>query len=369
MAKTSDHFIVILCGGTGPRLWPLSRADFPKQFLKINSSHSLLQQTILRTLKVVPPENVYIISNAKYIQTLNSQTKNLIPSPNILTEPEKKNTTAAIIYASSYINHLHPNCVITSIPADHFISQIDNYVTALKKCSQVFKQTRKIVAIGYQPTFANPSYGYIISGKTSPDYFPVKKFIEKPDPILAARLIKQKALWNMGYYTFDHQTLMSEMAKYQKDIFNLAKLIINRPGDQTFVNKFFHQVPSIAFDIAISEKTSNLIALKANFKWSDIGEWKTIYKILSKTPAQIVKLDKQVNFVSHNSQNCLVSTYQNKLIGLVGVKDLAIIDTPDGLLVCNLSDSFEVRDLIAKIVSKKSTENYFLKSYDPKSSK
>lgn len=355
MAQSSNHYIVILCGGSGPRLWPLSHANFPKQFLQIDSQHSLLQNTILRYKKIVPPENIFIASNVKYLPTLKKQIGILIPQENILTEPEKKNTTAATIFASVYIHSLHPNPIITISPSDHHISAIDKFVSCIKQSTVKASVSNKIVAIGIKPTFSNPSYGYII---------PNKKFVEKPNTKEANKLIKLGALWNSGIYTFSYQTLLSEMAIHQKDIFNLSKLIQNHPTSQTSVKNFFHQVPSISFDVAISENTKNLTTILAKFTWSDIGEWKTIYKMLAKKPNQNVVLNRQTKFVDFKSEGCLISSSPGKLIGLVGVKDLAIIDTLDSLLICQLSNSFEVRDLVGKIVKKKNTADYFLRSYD-----
>jgi mannose-1-phosphate guanylyltransferase len=358
MAETSNHYLVILCGGTGPRLWPLSRADFPKQFLKINSSYSLLQNTILRSRKIVPSQNIFIVSNDKYFSTLKKQIGDLIPSKNILTEPEKKNTLAALIFATIHIQTINPQAVITSLPSDHQISHTDKYIACIKKTYNLANSSHKIITIGIKPTFANPSYGYII---------PDKKFVEKPDINEAQKLIKLGALWNSGIYTFSSSSFLTELATHQKDIFNLSKLIQNHPVSKLAIKNFFHQVPSIAFDVAISEKTKNLSTIKATFSWSDIGEWKTIYKLLAKKTTTIQKLNSQTNFVQIDSSGCLISSESNKLIGLVGVDDLAIIDTPDSLLVCHLQDSFQVRDLIGQIVKNKSTEKYFLKSYDSKS--
>jgi len=355
MEKASNHFIVILCGGSGPRLWPLSRADHPKQFLKINNQFSLLQLTVKRCLKIIPKDNLFVISNEKYLNTLKLQIDKLIPLKNIITEPEKKNTTAAIIYSTVLINQICSNPTITTLPSDHFISKLDQFKKNIRQAATLAQNSNNLVTIGIKPTFPNPSYGYIL---------PKSKFIEKPDTNTAQNLIKQGALWNSGIYTYTYKTLFSELSIHQKEIFNLSKLVSNHPENITFVKKFYHQIPSISIDNAISEKTKHLSTIKANFNWSDIGEWKTIYKHLAKNSHQNVILDPATSYVEHNSRGCLVSSNSGKFIGLVGVEDLAIIDTPDCLLVCKLSDSYEVRNLVSKIVKKKNIQNYFLKSND-----
>lgn len=349
MAKA--HFVVILCGGTGPRLWPLSRAEHPKQFLKLFGAQSLLQQTYSRAKKVVSSKHIFFVTNQKQADKLKKQ----IPQANIIIEPQKKNTMLAILYANAVIKKIHPQAIVSFFPSDHFITNLAIFKNDMAKAYQLASQTDSIILFGITPNSPDLSYGYILA-----DNGQVKKFIEKPDLKNATKLISQKALWNSGIYTLSVSTLESETAKAHPEYFKLyQRLLSSHPN----VNRIYQLSPNLSIDRAISETSNKLLVVKAKFDWNDIGEWKSIYQQLPKTDQAFAVLNHS-QFHQVNSGSCLISSNPKKLIGLVGVKDLAIIDTPDALLVCNIAndDSYNVRDLVTKIVTNPRTKKYFLKS-------
>lgn len=357
MARVSNKhlYLLILCGGTGPRLWPLSRADNPKQFLQIVGNSSLLQQTISRAKYTLPPDHIFLVSNQKYLPQLKKQIGHLLPVTQIISEPEKKNTAMAIIYGTSVINQVDPLAIITVLPSDQYVSPLYLFRRQIIAASALASTYHAIVTIGIKPDFPNPSYGYILPQKTKQRFFKVTKFIEKPDTKTAKNLIAQDAYWNSGIYTFSIKTLLDELSKNSPDYLKLYQKL------PSLATKIYRLSPNLPIDIALSQKSSNLIMIPAKFKWNDLGEWKTIQRQLGKN---ITILNPQTKFLELNSKNCLLHTTPNKLIGLVGVQNLAVIDTPDALLVCNIAenDSFLVRDLVGKIVKNKNTANFFLKS-------
>lgn len=366
MAKASNHFILILCGGTGPRLWPLSHANYPKQFLKLFSRNSLLQETVNRFKKFIPSSNIFVISNQKYISDLKKQISKSLPSKNIITEPEKKNTTMAILYGSAVINTINPNAIITATPSDHFIKKQKLFQKDLSIVKNIASITDTIVTIGIKPNFPNPAFGYILTGNKTAKYYPVNKFIEKPNIVDAQILIKKNAFWNSGLYTFSLKTLTSQLALHQKSFLVLyTKLLesVNKP--QTII-KLYKLSDNIPFDKSISEKSNKLSMVPSSFEWSDVGEWQSIFNQLIKDKNNIAKINKNCIYVSTNSKNCLINSSNKKLIGLLGVNNLAIIDTQDSLLVCNLNDSYQVKDLISQIVTSQKLKNYFLKTNEKK---
>jgi len=367
MLKSSqiNHYALILCGGSGPRLWPLSRASHPKQFLSIFSSDSLLQETIKRAQKVVPKNHVFIITNKRYTAQIQQQTQKLIPDKNIISEPLKKNTAMAILYALAKIESLDPKpFVLTSFPADHYIEKIPRFQKDIKKMAQIALSYDKILTLGIKPDSPNPAYGYIITKKTQRNFQTVTRFVEKPSVQKAQILIKNSAFWNSGIYTFSSETILSEFSHYQKNYYALYQQLLDHINSPEKITKIYQLSESLAIDTAISEKSAKMALIPATFIWSDIGQWHSIYQKLPLDKDKNTKLSLNTSFLSVNSKNCLVSSTKNKLIGLVDVDNLAIIDTPDGLLICqNDPDStYKVRDLIAKMVSSKKTENYFLKT-------
>lgn len=349
MAETSKHVIVILCGGTGPRLWPLSRATKPKQFLRIFGKKSLLQETYQRARKIVPTSQIFIVSNQRYRSEIKKHLP-LLPGQNLILEPAKKNTAMALIYSTITIQKRFPHCVITSLPSDHYITDTDKFVKDIRKAAKHASEKSKIVTIGIKPTSPNPAYGYVLSPSG---------FIEKPAPDVAEKLIKKGAMWNSGIYSFTPELLQSEINHYQKEYSRLWDKMITNPES---VSKIYQLSPELSIDVAISEKTKELFNFPASFGWSDVGEWKTIYEHLPQNNS-FATIDPQTNLVQYNSKKCLVSASAKKVIGLVGVNNLAIIDTPDALLICNIAynDSYHVKDLVSQLVSNKKNSKYFLK--------
>jgi len=368
MANTSskiNHYAIILCGGTGPRLWPQSRASHPKQFLSIFSPDSLLQETIKRAQKVVPKNHVFIVTNQRYATQIEAQTKKLIPSKNIISEPLKKNTALAILLAVAKIESLDPKpFILTSFPADHHIEKLPRFISDIKKMAKIALEHGKIVTLGIKPTSPNPAYGYITTKKTQSNFHVVKSFVEKPSVPDAQKLIKGSAYWNSGIYTFSSETILSEFAHYQKNYYALYQQLFDNITSESKIKRIYQLSESLAIDKAISEKSQKMALIPASFSWSDIGQWQSVHLKLPKDKDKNSQLGKDTTFIPINSKNCLVSSTKNKIIGLVDVQNLAIIDTPDGLLICqNDADSaYKVRDLIAKMVQSKKTENYFLKT-------
>lgn len=354
--KTTTHYAVILCGGTGPRLWPLSRVDNPKQFLNIFSEKSLLKETFLRAKRIVPSKNIYIVSNKKYLSLIRKNLRGLVEFKNILCEPKKKNTAMAILFAAAVISQKCPDATITTFPSDHFIGQLSKFDHDIKE-SYHLAQSKVIVTFGIKPNSPSPSFGYIqIDSKNK-----VIQFIEKPIVSLAQKLIqKNNFYWNSGIYTFLINTLIDEFKLYSKEYVPLFNKLCEGQHSK-LLQKIYSLSPSLAIDVAISEKSKKMILIPASFSWNDIGEWKSIYQELPKTGNNIATLPKNVKYLEVNSKNCLISSDSKKMIGLVDVSNLAIVDTPDALLICNIANdgSFHVRDLVTKIVQNLKFKHFF----------
>ena len=362
MVKKTNHYIIILCGGTGPRLWPLSRVNHPKQFLKIFSDNSLLKETLLRAQKIVPPENIFIVTNSKYSSLIKHDLKGLIKVQNVLAEPQRKNTAMAILYASAVISRLNPQATITSFPSDHFIGQLSNFKHDINQGFQL-AQNNEIVTFGIKPNSPSTSFGYI---QVNPKNH-VLQFIEKPKIDLAKELIRKNSwYWNSGIYTFKIDTLIKEFRLYSKEYLPLFIKLQENYQHPKIVQKIYSLSPSLPIDIAISEKSKAMTLIPATFSWNDVGEWKSIYQELPKNKNHNSTLPKNVKYLELNSKNCLISADTNKLVGLVDVNNLAVIDTPDALLICNIANdgSFRVRELVSKIVQSPSLKHYFTGKYD-----
>jgi len=366
MEQAPKHIIAILCGGTGPRLWPLSRASFPKQFLSIFSAKSLLQETYDRSAQIVPKENIYIVTNSQFVDEIQQQLPKIDPK-NIIAEPQKKNTALALIYLASLIAKHNPDAVITSLPADHHISNIKSFSKTIKQAQQLTLSNQKITLIGKKPTFPNPSYGYIIAKPTHHQYFDIQSFVEKPKGAQLQKIFDNGGLWNLGIYTFTPKIILQEISHTQKQLYPIYNLLFSDNVKPSIVDQVYKKAPNLPIDVAISEVSKNLLAVEAKFDWSDIGEWGSIFKALPKTKSNIKSIGVPSTTFVLNSSNCLVSTTHKKVIGLNGVSNLAIIDTPDAILISNLDESFQIRELVGQIVANKTTAKYFLTKNESKS--
>lgn len=360
MATTPNHYFVILCGGTGPRLWPLSRANHPKQFLSLFGKKTLLEQTIDRAKKVCPSKNIFIVSNQKYQEKLEKLLKNKIPSNNFIYEPAKKNTAMAIILTLSHIYQLDPNAIITTSAADQYVQKNLKFKKTINKAYTLAQTQSNIITVGIKPTWPNPSFGYIVPQQKSNNYANISFFIEKPDKDTAEKLIKKGSFWNSDIHTFNINVMLEEFKKFQPEYFEFFEKLITNPSQKEIEN-IYNKSQSLNINQAISEKSKNMIVIPADFDWSDVGEWKSIYNNLNHDLDGHATIDNQSEFVSLKSKNCLLKTADNKMIGLVGVSNLAVVDTPDALLICNLDQSAEVRNLVSQIVKKKKLKKYFLK--------
>jgi len=361
MEKSSiNYYHLILCGGTGPRLWPLSRKSKPKQFLSLLDKQSLLEQTIKRSQRVVDNKNIYIVSNKNYIDQIIKIAQEFKITKNIIIEPEKKNTALAILYATIKIKQIDPNAIISTFPSDHYIKNVARFKKTLNQAKTIANLTDNIVTIGIKPNKPEISYGYICPDEKIEDYYHVSKFIEKPDTQNAQKLIDENAFWNSGIYTFSISALLSEFEKLQPDYFKIAIDLEKNINYPQKIAQIYKNSPTLPIDKAISEKTSKMIMVPATFDWTDIGEWETIFASSPKKNYNHAIVDNKTQYLSVNSQGCLISGSDKKVIGLVGVNNLAVIDTPDGLLICNLDSSYNVRDLVSLMVKNKKYKKYFL---------
>jgi mannose-1-phosphate guanylyltransferase len=352
-----------MCGGSGPRLWPLSRATLPKQFLQLFSDNSLIKETYNRFKRFVPIENIFFISHQKYLEELRAEFGKSIPSQNYITEPDKKNTAMAILHGALVIKKHNPNAIISAVPADHFIDKLPKFKRDLQLAYRLAQTGDNIVAIGIKPTYANPGFGYILTSKVNHEYSQVSHFVEKPSVTDAQILIKKDALWNSGMYTFSPDNIIKELSIHAPSYRPIIDQLSTSTSKAT-IKSAYALSPTLPIDKAVSEKTKKLIIFPATFSWSDVGEWHAIWQHLQPTKDGLVVLRQKGQYVAVNSKNCLISGSNKKLIGLVGLNNLAIIDTPDSLLVCSLHDSFSVRELVKKIVSDPLLKKYFLNKHE-----
>jgi len=350
---------VILSGGSGTRLWPLSRESYPKQFLALDSrtEKTLLQKTYERLQGIEGLENPILICNEDHRFIVAEQFREINIDPQaIILEPVGRNTAPAIAVAALQAISLGKDPLLLILAADHLIENIFEFKRVIQSAKTYAHQGR-LVTFGIVPTCAETGYGYI-EARESPTQkdqikgLEIKKFIEKPNKDTAEKLIKDSRFtWNSGMFLFKASSIVSELEKFSPEIINYCNIAIkNVVKDLDFFRleaESFKQCPKISLDIAVMEKTKLGTVLPLNVGWSDIGSWKSLWDI-SKKNNDGNYINGRV--IAEKSKNCYLQSEQRLIVG-IGIENLIVVDTNDAILVANKDQSQNVGDIVKKLSS------------------
>ncbi len=334
---------IILAGGVGSRLFPLSREYYPKQFIKFKVfNKSLFQMTFERTLKLSNIEDIYIITNEKHKFLALGQIEELgydFNEDNILVEPEGKNTLPAIYYGIKVIKEKNGNDIVGVFPSDHLIKDEDEFIKSIKEGCKIVNDY--LVTFGIKPSKPHTGYGYIKPGKKLDVGYKVDEFKEKPDLNTAKKYVESGYLWNSGMFLFKTNIFEEEVKKHCPEIYEAFK--------NTDINEVYKKTPDVSVDYGIMEKSNRVAVIPTNIRWSDLGSFDAIYEVFDKDKDGNVIYGENVTM---DSKNNLIYTYNGKLVSLIGVDDLIIVDTKDSLLVCNKGESQKVKDIVKYLKQK-----------------
>lgn len=323
---------VILAGGVGSRLWPLSREAFPKQLLKLVGEKSLLQETLLRASRFTK-EKPLIITNENYRFLIASQLKEIDLEAEIVLEPFGKNTAPAIAVAA----FLSPEKILCVMPSDHYIPCAEEFNAALH-AALPFAEQGKLVTFGVLPTKPETGYGYIKAQEGK-----IERFIEKPDEKTAQKCLEEGYLWNSGMFLFKAAVYLEELKKFEAQIYEACAAVqIERDLDFLRIEREeFMKSPAKSVDHAVMEKTVNSVVVPLNTAWTDLGTWDSLYEILEKDPQGNVV---QGNAVCRHTQNCFIHS-SGRLIAAIGLKDQIIVETDDAILIASKKSAQEIKGM------------------------
>jgi len=339
---------VVMAGGRGERLWPLSRSYRPKQFVSWKGN-SFFRATVDRITPVVGAENIYVVTQKKYKELALKQAP-FIPPSNVIIEPQGKNTAPCIGLAAVIISTLKsPEEIMIVLPADHFIGDERTFQKLIRFACRLASDDF-LVTLGITPLYPNTGYGYIHYGESHQkegemEAFKVLNFTEKPDLETARKYLKEGTyLWNSGIFVWKAKVILEEIEKYMPDLYRgLMKIKekIGTPQEKEVASKVFKNLESISIDYGVMEKTDRALVIPADMKWSDVGSWVALEEILEKDEQGNVVLNKHLGI---DTQNCIIWT--RKPVVTLGVKNLVVVEADDVIFLMPKSHNQRVRSVI-----------------------
>ncbi|MBE0069267.1 mannose-1-phosphate guanylyltransferase [Thermoanaerobacterium thermosaccharolyticum] len=350
---------VIMAGGKGERFWPKSRIKMPKQFLKLYGDKTMIQQTVDRLKKLMPIENIFVVTNIDYAGLISDQIPEL-PTENILIEPMGKNTAACIGLAALHTERLDRDSIMVVVPSDHVIKDEETYLGVLKTAIEKAKSGNNLVTIGIKPQHPETGYGYINFKKITHEILnnnpvhKVERFVEKPDYDTAVKYVESgDYLWNSGMFIWKTSAILNAIKEYMPQLYS-ALNVIKENFDSDEIEKILYEeyskLESISIDYGIMEKAKNVYVVPGDFGWDDVGSWTSIERLYEKDEnGNVIK----GNVISVDTKKCII-TGSDKLIATLGIEDVIIIDTEDALLICSKDKAQNVKEVLQELREKKS---------------
>lgn len=352
-----------MAGGIGSRFWPMSRTNKPKQFLDIlGTGRSLIRQTYDRFSPICEDERFLVVTSQEYAQLCLDHLPGLKPGQ-VLAEPGRKNTAPCIAYAAYKIAETDPDAVMIVTPADHIVAREGEFHEAMQKAVVQARSTDNLVTIGIKPTRPDTGYGYIqfnsVVSYADESVKKVKTFTEKPDVEMAEQFIKSGDFyWNSGMFVWKVKAIIDAFEKYLPDvaeIFAEGKGKFNTGQEQAFVERAYGHCQSISIDYGIMEKATNTDVVLADFGWSDLGTWGSLYTQLEKTKDENA-LSK--NVLAYDVEDSIAQVPEGKIAVLQGLKDYIVIDTEDVLLICQKSEEQKIKQFVADVKKRPNGDNF-----------
>ncbi len=351
---TRELYVLILAGGSGERFWPLSRKAKPKQLLSLFTEQSLLEQTVGRLEGLVAPDKILVLTNSIQEPAVRACLPQL-PAENIVAEPAKRDTAAAIALGAGWIAARDSTAVMTVLPADHLIQDTNAFQNTLRTAAKAAVDSGELVTIGIKPTWACPGFGYIEQGpryhlegdESGPAVFEVKRFREKPAPELAASFLRQgNYWWNAGMFVWTITAILSALERHASELGEFVEKLHSKEAFDRLLQEAFPHLPKISIDYAVMEKAERVLVVEATFDWDDIGSWSAVAKYLKNTPDGNATNQKLTTIDA--SSNIIYSDHETH-VALMGVHDLIVVKTQDAILVCSRHEAEKIKNLITQI--------------------
>lgn len=352
MNNNKNNYCVIMSGGIGSRFWPFSREARPKQFLDFfGTGRSLLQMTFDRFKKILPVENIFIVTNKDYVDMIARELPDLPPS-RILAEPMRRNTAPCIALATYHIHSINPNANIVVAPSDHLILKEDEFLSVIEKSYAFVERNPVLLTLGIRPSRPETGYGYIqMSDEEIDGVTKVKVFTEKPNFELAKVFYESgEFLWNSGIFIWNIQSILEAFREHLPEItgrFDDAIADFGTEREKDFIEENFPFCPNISIDYGIMEKSSKVCVQAADFGWSDLGTWGSLYDISEKDESANANLASKTMF--HDSAKNIVALPADKLAVIQGLEGYIVAESDNVLLICKKEDEQKIRQFVTDV--------------------
>ena len=351
------HYVAIMAGGIGSRFWPMSRTNYPKQFLDIlNTGKTLIQWTYERYADFIPKENIFVVTSEEYAGIVAEQLPEL-PVANILGEPSRKNTAPCIAYISFKLMQQDPQASLIVAPSDHLILDTIAFKKVCLEALSFVNKHNAFITLGIKPTHPNTGYGYIQFEQhaITDNVYKVKTFTEKPNLELAKTFMASgEFLWNAGIFVWQVKNIIQAFENFlpeMYEVFYSEKEKFNTEEEKTAIEGIYPQCTNISIDFGIMEKANNVYVIPSSFGWSDLGTWNSAYENFDKDYLENAVAGN--NVVVIDATKCMVHVPNEKLVLLQGLDDFIVVDTRDVLLICQKSKEQEIKEYVAEVKRKK----------------
>lgn len=338
---------VILSGGVGQRLWPVSNQNDPKQFKAFLDDKTLLQNTYQRLLKAFSQADIFLVTSAKTVASVKAQID--IKEKNIFVEPEGKGTAIAVALAALRLQSLDPEASLITINTDNFVKEEDKYLKIIKKAGEVLaKNPDRLIVLGIKPSYPETGYGYIeLAESIDKDVYRVKSLQEKPDLNTAKKYLEAgNYLWSSSVFVFKAKQLLDWYQQFLPDLYQ-ALMQIKADDSRENMAKVYAKIKNISIDYGLLEKLTNMLCIPAEVTWADIGHWRSLRDVLKKNNSNVSNTKNLVTIDSHN--NLLYSFNNKKLVTAVGVDNMILVETDEAILLCPADRAQDIKILLEEI--------------------
>lgn len=352
----NNNYCVIMAGGVGNRFWPLSRKAKPKQFLDIlGTGRTLIQQTFDRFSKFIPRENFFVVTGIRYKDIVREQLPEL-DEEQILYEPFRRNTAPCAAYAAHRIKKINPKANLVIAPSDHLILKEDEFEKQIKNGLEFVSEKNVLLTLGIQPNRIETGYGYIqVDDKVQfnglNNLHNVKTFTEKPDPDMAKIFVESgEFFWNSGIFLWSLKSFMNAMDVHLKDVsqlFNNGEKYFGTLDEASFIKKTYSECKGISIDYGILEKAQNVYVLTADFGWSDLGTWGSLYE--NKDKDELGNVMNGENVLTYDTKNCIINISNEKVAVLQGLDGYIVAETGDTLMICKMEDEQQIKQFVIDV--------------------